>query len=68
VTSVYNREVSVQAILDHGGETMKTSILSLALGLVLMSPVAAYAGENPYGQVHRHRTIHHAMLDPFKPG
>jgi hypothetical protein len=71
VTSVYDREVSVQTILDHGGETMKTSILSLALGVVLISPVAAYPSENTYGQVHRHRTIHHAthhaMRDPFKP-
>ena len=64
-------EVSIQAILDHRGETMKTSILSLALGIVLMSAVAAYSSENPYAQIHRHRTIHHAthhaMHDPFKP-
>jgi hypothetical protein len=46
---------------------MKTSIVSLALGVMLVSPVAAYATEYPYGQVHRHRTIHHAMRDPFKP-
>ena len=49
---------------------MKTSIFSLALGVVLISPVAAYASENPYGQVHRHRihhAAHHAMRDPFKP-
>jgi hypothetical protein len=50
---------------------MKTSIVSLALGVILVSPVAAYATEYPYGQVHRHRTIHHAthhaMRDPFKP-
>jgi hypothetical protein len=50
---------------------MKASILSLALGIMLATPVAAYASENPYGQVYRHRTIHHAthhaMRDPFKP-
>ena len=51
---------------------MKTSILSLALGVVLAGPVAAYASENPYGRVHRHRTIHHSTVgsqwrDPFKP-
>jgi hypothetical protein len=50
---------------------MKTSIVSRALGVMLASPVAAYATENPYGQVHRHRTIHHAthhaMRGPFKP-
>jgi hypothetical protein len=34
---------------------------------MLASPVAAYATGKPYGQVHRHRTIHHAMRDPFKP-
>jgi hypothetical protein len=76
VTSVYDGEVSVQAILDHGGEAMKTSTLSLALGVMLASPVAAYPSETPYGQVHRHRTIHHAphhptvvsqWRDPFKP-
>jgi hypothetical protein len=33
---------------------MKTSIVSLALGVILVSPVAAYA-------------THHAMRDPFKP-
>jgi hypothetical protein len=68
---VSDGEVSIQAILDHRGETMKTSILSLALGIVLMSPLAAYPSENPYAQIHRHRTthhaIHHAMRDPFKP-
>jgi hypothetical protein len=50
--------------------------LSLALAVMLMSPVAAYASENAHGQVHRHRTIHHAThhptvasqsRDPFKP-
>ena len=50
---------------------MRTLILLLPLGIMLASPVAAYASENPYGQVHRHRTIHHAthhaMRDPFKP-
>jgi len=39
---------------------MKMSILSLALGVVLASPVAAHASENPYGRVHRHRTTHQA--------
>ena len=56
---------------------MKMSILSLALGVVLASPVAAHASENPYGRVHRHRTTHQATThqativsnwhDPFKP-
>jgi hypothetical protein len=51
---------------------MKMSILSLALGVVLASPVAAPASENLYGGVHRHRTTHHATAvsnwhDPFKP-
>ena len=50
---------------------MKTSILSLAVGIALASPVAAYGSENPYGRVHRHRTTHHVTLvswhDPFKP-
>ena len=51
---------------------MKMSILWLALGVVLASPVAAHASENPYGRVHRHRTTHQATIvskwhDPFKP-
>jgi hypothetical protein len=51
---------------------MKMSILSLALGVVLASPVAAPASENPYGRVHGHRTTHQATIvsnwhDPFKP-
>jgi hypothetical protein len=51
---------------------MKTSILSLALAVVLASPVAAHASENPYGRVHGHRTTHRAIVvsnwhDPFKP-
>ena len=50
---------------------MKTSIVSLALGVLLAIPVAAYASETPYGQVHKYRTVHHAthhaMHDPFKP-
>jgi hypothetical protein len=50
---------------------MRTSILLLPLGITLASPVGAYASENPYGQAHRHRTIHHAthhaVRDPFKP-
>jgi hypothetical protein len=64
-------EAIVQATPVYGGgETVKTSIASLVLGVVLASPAAAYASETPYGQVHRHRTIHHAthaMRDPFKP-
>jgi hypothetical protein len=52
-------------------ENRKTSIVSLVLAVMLASPVAAYASETPYGQVHRHRPIHyatrHAMRDPFKP-
>ena len=50
---------------------MRTSIVSLALVVMLASPVAAYASETPYGQVHKYRTVHHAthhaMHDPFKP-
>jgi hypothetical protein len=51
---------------------MKMSILSLALGVVLASPLAAHASENPYGRVHGHRTTHQATIvsnwnDPFKP-
>jgi hypothetical protein len=55
---------------------VKTSIVSLVLAVMLASPVPAYASENAYGQVHRHRTIHHAphhptvssqWHDPFKP-
>ena len=55
---------------------MKTSILPLALNVMLANAVAAYASENPYGQVHGHRTIHHVTRDaivaspwrdPFKP-
>jgi hypothetical protein len=50
---------------------MKTSIVSLALAVMLASPAAAYASETTYGQVHKHRTVHHAshhaMRDPFKP-
>jgi hypothetical protein len=65
-------EATVQVMLVHGGgETVKTSIVSLVLAVMLASPVVAYASETPYGQVHRHRTIHHAthhaMRDPFKP-
>ena len=36
---------------------MKT-ILSLALGIVLAGPVAAYANESPYGQAYSQRTVH----------
>jgi hypothetical protein len=54
-----------------GREIVKTSIVSLALGALLAIPVAAYASETPYGQVHKYRTAHHttrhAMRDPFKP-
>ena len=55
---------------------MKTSMLALALNVMLANAVAAYASENPYGQVHGHRTIHHVTRDaivaspwrdPFKP-
>ena len=55
---------------------MRISILPVALNVMLANAVAAYASENPYGQVHRHRTIHHAAhdaivaspwRDPFKP-
>jgi hypothetical protein len=60
---------------------MKTSILSLALGIALASPVATYAGESPnpvnaledlfLGSDHSHRayheTVHRPSADPFKP-
>ena len=50
---------------------MRTSIVSLVLVVMLASPVAAYASETPYGQVHKYQTVHHAthhaMRDPFKP-
>ena len=50
---------------------MRTSVVSLPLVVMLASPVAAYASETPYGQVHKYRTVqhatHHAMHDPFKP-
>ena len=40
---------------------MKMSILSLALGVVLASPLAAHASLNPYGRVHARRTTHRAI-------
>jgi hypothetical protein len=60
---------------------MKTSILSLALCIMLASPVAAYAGESPspvnaledlfLGSDHSHRAYHETAdppsNDPFKP-
>ena len=50
---------------------MRTSVVSLPLVVMLASPVAAYASETPYGQVHKYRTVHHTtrhtMRDPFKP-
>jgi hypothetical protein len=50
---------------------VRTSVVSLPLVVMLASPVAAYASETPYGQVHKYRTVHHAthhaMHDPFKP-
>jgi hypothetical protein len=51
---------------------MKMSIFSLALAVVLASPVAAPASGNPYGRVHVHRMTHRALAvsnwrDPFKP-
>ena len=51
---------------------MKISILLLALGVALASPVAAHASENPYGRVQGHRMTHKATIvsnwrDPFKP-
>ena len=65
-------EATVQAMPVYGGrEIVKTSLVSLALGVLLAIPVAAYASETPYGQVHKYRTVHHttrhAMRDPFKP-
>jgi hypothetical protein len=58
---------------------MKASILSLALGVALARPVAAYADEFPnifeelfQGSDYSHRahhpeTINSAQADPFKP-
>jgi hypothetical protein len=57
---------------------MKTSILSLALGIVLACPVAAYAAESPnviedlfHGWDHSQRANHETVVshsrDPFKP-
>ena len=57
---------------------MKTSILSLALAIVLACPVAAYAGEDTnifedllFGSDHSHRThqetVNLPSVDPFKP-
>jgi hypothetical protein len=60
---------------------MKTSILSLALGIMLASPVAAYAGESPnvinaiedlftgsdHSQRASHETAESQWRDPFKP-
>lgn len=58
---------------------MKTSILSLALGVALACPVAAYADEIPNifqqlfaGSDYSHRadhreTVNSAQIDPFKP-
>jgi hypothetical protein len=65
-------EATVQAMPVYGGrEIVKTSLVSLALGVLLAIPVAAYASETPYGQVHKYRTVHHTtrhtMRDPFKP-
>ena len=58
---------------------MKTSILSLALGIALASPVATYAGESPnpvnaledlfLGSDHSHQAYHETVdppsADPF---
>jgi hypothetical protein len=58
---------------------MKASILSLAVGVALACPVAAYADEFPnifeqlfsgsdYShRAHHRETIHSAQVDPFKP-
>jgi hypothetical protein len=58
---------------------MRTSVLSLALGVVLASPVVAYASENAnliedlfYGSDHSHQTTDPTTVvahsrDPFKP-
>jgi hypothetical protein len=53
---------------------MKTLILPLALGIVAASSMAAYATENPYHRVHRHRQMvqqaqaqQPQWYDPFKP-
>jgi len=48
---------------------MKTSILSLALGIVLAAPVSFYATERPSRASHSHQTMHHRAVvrygDPF---
>jgi hypothetical protein len=41
---------------------MKTSIMSLALGIVLSGSVAAGAAERPARPSHSHRTIHHRAV------
>jgi hypothetical protein len=58
---------------------MKASILSLALGVALACPLAAYADETPnifeqlFGgsnyshRIHRGERIDSAQVDPFKP-
>ena len=52
---------------------MKTSILSLALGVALANPAAALRERDTLiGRVHGHRTTHRATVvsnrhDPFKP-
>jgi hypothetical protein len=38
---------------------MKTSILSLALGLVLAGPAVAYTTQGPTRQAHSHQAFHH---------
>jgi hypothetical protein len=48
---------------------MKTSILSLALGIILASPISAYATDRPLSAFHSHQTMHHRAVvfygDPF---
>ena len=44
---------------------MKTSILSLALGIVLASPVSAYAAERAYVPAPSHQLVAFQALAPF---
>lgn len=44
---------------------MKTSILTLALGIVLASPLSAYAAERAYAPAHNHRMGDFWAVAPF---
>jgi hypothetical protein len=50
---------------DHWRNKMKTSILTLALGIVLASPLSAYAAERAYAPAHNHRMGDFWAVAPF---